>query len=281
MAIKIYKKNRAARKNSSIVDRSDLYKGAPHKALSKGRKRGSGRGSEGKITTRHRGGGAKRLQRMIDFGQDKLGVPAKIETVEYDPNRSANIALVVYRDGERRYVLAWEGAAVGDEMVAAETGVAERSGNRMPVEHITPGLTVFNVELMPGRGGKLFRSAGSYGTVMDVQGKYAQLKLPSGEIRLIQKESYATIGKVGNPDWRLQRIGSAGRKRRMGWRPTVRGKVMNPVDHPHGGGEGAQPIGLKHPKTKWGKPALGVKTRRPGKYSNSMILERRKPKKRK
>ncbi len=174
-------------------------------------------------------------------------------------------------------MLAWDGIVVGDTFMAAEK-TDEKSGNRTPLKNITPGLFVFNVEMIAGRGGKLLRSAGSYAVLMDVEGDYAQLKMPSGEIRLIPKDSYATIGKVSNPDWRLMRIGSAGRSRRLGRRPQVRGKVMNPVDHPHGGGEGAQPIGLKAPKTKWGKPALGVKTRRRGKYSNALILKRR-PKK--
>lgn len=277
MPIKIYKENRAARKNASIVDRSELHRGKPFKKLLRPKKRISGRGSEGKITVRHRGGGAKRHMRMVDFGQSKQDVAGRVERLEYDPNRSAFVALVLYRDGERRYMLAWEGAKVGSEfMVAAKS--KEIDGSRMMLESITPGAFVFNVEVQPGRGGKLLRSAGSYGILMDVQGEYAQLKMPSGEIRLIAKSSYATIGKVSNPDWRLMRIGSAGRSRRMGRRPQVRGKAMNPVDHPHGGGEGSQPIGMTHPKTKWGKPALGVKTRRPGKYSARLIVARRQKK---
>ncbi len=277
MAIINYKTNRAARKKMSTLDKTGVYKGKPHKNLTVSRNRLSGRGSAGKITVRHRGGGAKRLNRIVDFGQDKKGIPARVERVEYDPNRSANLALLVYSDGERRYVLAWEGAVEGSKVVADEK-TGEQDGNRMQLQNITAGLTVYNVELQPGRGGRLFRSAGTCGVLMDVQGKYAQLKLPSGEIRLIPKDAYATLGKVSNADWRHVRIGSAGRKRRMGWRPSVRGKAMNPVDHPHGGGEGLQPIGLPHPKTKWGKPALGVKTRRPGKYSDRLILERRKNK---
>ncbi len=280
MPVKIYKKNRAARRQASIIDRSGIHRGQPYKPLTASGKRTSGRGSEGKITTRHRGGGAKHLLRLVDFGQDKKGISAKVERVEYDPNRSAHLALVLYRDGERRYVLAWEGAKAGDEFIADEEA-PEKDGNRLQLQHVTPGLAVFNVELQPDRGGRLLRSAGSYGILMDTQGNYAQLKMPSGEIRLIPKNSYATVGKVSNADWRLVRFGSAGRMRRMGLRPQVRGKAMNPVDHPHGGGEGLQPIGLKYPKTKWGKHALGVKTRRPGKYSNHLILERRKKKKRK
>lgn len=280
MAIKIYKRNRAARKQSSIVDRRELHSGKPEKSLLLSAKHISGRGAEGKITIRHRGGGVKRLLRVVDNGQEKLNVPGRVERIEYDPNRSAYLALVVYKDGERRYILAWEEAKTGSTLLTAEKA-PEKPGSRMQLQNITPGAFVYNVELQPGRGGKLFRSAGSYGVLMDVQGKFALLKMPSSEVRLIPKESYATIGKVSNPDWRLVRIGSAGRKRRMGWRPSVTGKSMNPVDHPHGGGEGHQPIGLKYPKTPWGKHALGVKTRRAVKYSNSLIVSRRQKKARK
>lgn len=280
MPIKMYRSNRAARKNMSIVDRSELHRGAPHKALLAPRIRGSGRGSQGKITVRHQGGGAKQRLRVIDFGQDKLNIPATVERLEYDPNRTTHLALLKYADGERRYVLAWQGARPGDQIRATKEAL-EKSGNRIPLAFVTPGLSVFNVELQPGRGGQLFRSAGTYAIVMDVAGRYAQLKAPSGEIRLVLKESYATLGAASNPDWWLTRIGSAGRSRHMGRRPAVRGKAMNPVDHPHGGGEGNQPIGMKHPKTPWGKPALGVKTRRRGKYSDALILQRRPSRKKK
>src|SRR3989344_1414012 len=274
MAIKIYKPNRAARKNMSIVDRAGLHTGKPLKQLLIPATRTYGRGSEGKITTRHRGGGVKRRLRLVDVGQTKMNVPAKVEQVEYDPNSTAYLARIAYADGERRYVLAWEGAKIGDVVITQEKA-PETPGSRMQLKNITPGTFVFNVELLSGRGGKLFRSAGSYGILMDIKDDWAQVKMPSSEIRLILKDAYATIGQVSNPDWRHQRIGSAGRRRRMGWRPSVSGKAMNPVDHPHGGGEGHQPIGLPHPKTKWGKPALGVKTRRPNKYSDRYILERR------
>lgn len=277
MAIIVYRENRAARKNTSIVDRRKLVsRGRTVKRLTIHKQRGSGR-SLGTITVRHRGGGAKRRLRIVDFGQSKLGIPARVEHLEYDPNRSAHLAMLLYRDGERRYVLAWQGACEND-MVVSQEMAAETDGNRMQLKNMTPGVTVFNVEIHSGRGGKLFRSAGSYGVLMDVQDAYAQLKAPSGEIRLVSKDSFATIGKVGNADWGLMRIGSAGRSRRMGRRPQVRGKAMNPVDHPHGGGEGNQPIGLTHPKTKWGKPALGVKTRKRGKYSDPLIVARRKKK---
>ncbi len=280
MPVKIPKPNTAARKNISFVDRSGLHRGQPFKSLTDSRSRLSGRGSEGKITIRHRGGGAKRKLRAIDFGQGKLGISATVERLEYDPNRSAFVALLRYADGERRYSLAWEGAVVGNTVVAAEK-TPEKDGMRMMLKHVTPGLTVYNVEIKPGRGGKLFRAAGTGAIVMDVQDKYAQIKAPSGEIRLILKDAYATLGRASNADSWLVRVGSAGRSRRMGRRPQVRGKAQNPVDHPHGGGEGNQPIGLKHPKTKWGKPALGVKTRKRGKYSDSLILMRRGKKKEK
>lgn len=280
MSIKVYKTNRAARKNMSVVDRSDIYHGKPLKSLMAPRTRTSGRGSHGRMTVRHRGGGAKRLLRVVDFGQDRrIDVPARVERIEYDPNRSAYVALLLYSDGKRQYVLAWEGAKAGSQVIM-QSNAPEKKGNRTQLQHVTPGTAVFNVEIQPGRGGSLFRSAGSYGIVMDIQDKHAQLKMPSGEVRLIPKQSYGTIGKVSNADWRLVRIGSAGRKRRLGKRPQVRGKVMNPVDHPHGGGEGAQSLGMS-PKTKWGKPALGVKTRKKGKYSDHLILKRRRKKKRK
>ncbi|MDP3996993.1 MAG: 50S ribosomal protein L2 [Candidatus Andersenbacteria bacterium] len=279
MPVRNYKTNRAARKNMSVIDRRDLSAGKPHRSLVVGRKRLNGRGSQGIITVRHRGGGAKRLWRVVDFRQDKKDIPAKVEKIEYDPNRSAFLALLLYRDGERRYVVSWEGAREGDEIVVSDKA-PEKPGNRMALKAITPGTAVFNVELKPGRGGQILRAAGASAVLMDVKGGHAQLKMPSGEIRLIAREAYATIGEASNADAWLERAGSAGRMRRRGRRPQVRGKAMNPVDHPHGGGEGAQPIGLKHPKTLWGKPALGVKTRRKGKYSDSMILKRRTKKKR-
>lgn len=280
MAIKLYKTNSAARRKMSIVDRGNIHKGKPVKTLLVSKHATSGRGSEGKITIRHRGGGVKRRVRIISFAQEKLGVQGTVERIEFDPNRSAYLALVKYTDGDRRYILAWEGAAEGSLTITNEVA-PEKDGNRMKLKNITPGLFVHNVEIQENRGGTLFRSAGSYGVVMDVQKEHAQIKMPSSEIRLISKESYATIGTVSNPDWRLVRIGSAGRNRRLGKRPNVRGKVMNPVDHPHGGGEGAQSIGLKYPKTPWGKHALGVKTRKPKKYSDIFIIERRKNKRKK
>lgn len=278
MPVIIYKENRAARKNMSRVDRSKLHAGKPWRKLTQPKRRISGRNARGLITVRHRGGGAKRALRMVDFGQEKIGVPAKVERVEYDPNRSAFLALLKYADGDRRYRLAWEGAQAGDDAVTNEQA-AEKPGNRMKLQAITPGAKVFNVELKPGRGGQILRSAGVSAIVMDVKGDFAQLKMPSSEVRLVSRECFATVGEASNADKWLLRVGSAGRMRRMGRRPQVRGKAMNPVDHPHGGGEGLQPIGMPHPKTPWGKPALGVKTRQKGKYSDSMIVSRRQKKK--
>lgn len=274
MAIKFYGHNQAARKSASIVDRGSLHQGKPLRRLTAPKNRISGRGATGKMTIRHRGGGAKKAMRLIDFGQSKQNVLANVVRLEYDPNRSAFIALLQFQDGEKRYVLAWDKAVIGDQIIIKEDA-PEKIGNRLRLRHVTPGATVYNAEIMPERGGILFRAAGSYATVMDIQDKYALLKLPSGEMRYVPVDSWVNYGAVSNPDNRLVRIGSAGRNRRRGWRPIVRGKAMNPVDHPHGGGEGAQPIGLKHPKTKWGKPALGVKTRTRGKYSDAMIVARR------
>lgn len=278
MPVKKYKPTRSARKNMSIIDRSMLHQGKPWSSLVRANLQVNGRGADGIITVRHRGGGVKRMYRVIDFGQEKAGVEGRVERVEFDPNRSAFIVLVLFADGERRYRLAWEGAQVGDKIVTAEKA-AEQPGNRMPLAVVTPGATVFNVELKPGRGGQILRAAGCGAIVMDVKDQHAQLKMPSGEVRLVPKMSYATIGRASNSDLWLQRIGSAGRMRRLGKRPQVRGKAMNPVDHPHGGGEGLQPIGMKGPKTPWGKPALGVKTRRKGKYSDALIVQRRQKKK--
>lgn len=261
----------------SIVNRRGLHQGKSVKNLTTAKTRISGRGSEGRITVRHRGGGAKRNLRVIDFGQEKFGVAGRVERIEYDPNRTSFIALLLYEDGDRRYRLAWEGAKVGDKVMCGET-VVEQVGNRTKLANITPGAEIFNAELKSGRGGVLLRAAGTSALLMDVAGDFAQLKMPSGEIRLIHKDAYATIGKVSNSDAWLERVGSAGRMRRRGRRPQVRGKAMNPVDHPHGGGEGSQPIGLKHPKTKWGKPAMGVKTRVRGKYSDRYVLKRRNKK---
>jgi large subunit ribosomal protein L2 len=264
----------------TFADFSDLTKKKPEKKLLKAKKRCSGRNNQGKITVRHRGGGTKKHIRIIDFKRDKFDIPAKVAAIEYDPNRGARIALLHYADGEKRYIIASTGLSVGDKVVSSKKQVAIKDGNAMPIKFIPPGTPVYNVELEPGRGGKIARGAGNAVYVMGVEGKYAQIKMPSREIRLIKKECLCTVGQVSNPEHIHITIGKAGRKRHLGIRPTVRGSAMNPVDHPHGGGEGNQPIGLKHPKTPWGKPALGVKTRGK-KPSDKLIIQRRGKKRRK
>jgi large subunit ribosomal protein L2 len=273
MAIKIYRKNNAGRRNMSIVKPANVTDKKPEKSLIGRNSRKQGR-SKGKISVRHKGGGHKRSYRMIDFKQDKMNVSAKIEAIERDPNRSALIALIRFQDGERRYILAVEGMKADQEIMVAENAPVN-SGNRLAIKNIPVSTIISNIELIPGKGGKIVRSAGSGAVVMAVDSSFAQIKLPSGEIRLIPKDSYATIGQVSNFEHNAVTIGKAGRKRWMGVRPGVRGSAMNPVDHPHGGGEGRQGIGLKHPKTPWGKPALGKKTRKKKKYSNRFIIKRR------
>lgn len=276
MAIKIYKPTTPARRRTSVVDTRDLTKKRPEKALVKIKKRRAGRNNSGKITVRHRGGGAKRFLRTIDFKRDKFEVEAKVIAIEYDPNRNARIALLEYNDKEKRYIIAPVELKVGNKIISSEKKAEVKPGNAMPLRYIPTGIMIYNIELTPGKGGQIARSGGSSAISQSQEGKSAQIKLPSGEIRLVPKDSMATIGQVSNPDARAVRIGKAGRKRHMGIRPTVRGKAMNPVDHPHGGGEGGSPIGLKHPKTPWGKPALGVRTRRKGKFSDRFIVKRRK-----
>lgn len=280
MPIKIYKPTSPARRHSSVDAFLDITKTEPEKSLIVIKKKKSGRNATGKITVRHQGGGAKKYLRIIDFRRDKFDQPAKVGAIEYDPNRGARIALVVYSDGEKRYILAPDGLKVGDEIISSQKKIDIKIGNASPLEYIPTGFNVHNVELVPGKGGQLARGAGVVVMLMAVEGKYAQLKMPSGEIRLVPKECLATVGQVSNPDRRLIRWGKAGRMRHRGIRPTVRGKAMNPVDHPHGGGEGNQPIGLKHPKTPWGKPALGFITRKSVKKSDKLILKRRPSKKR-
>ena len=278
MPIKRYNPTTPGRRKSSVQSFKDITSTTPLKSLTRKRKQNAGR-SNGKITVRHRGGGAKRKVRVIDFKRQKLDVPGTVATIEYDPNRNARIALVNYADGERQYILAANGMKVGDKIVASSKKGQANIGNRFPLEVIPEGMSVYNIELQPGRGGQMVRGAGTSATFMGVDGKYAQLRMPSGEVRLVPRNAMATIGQVSNPDYRLIRWGKAGRTRHRGFRPTVRGKAMNPVDHPHGGGEGAQSIGMKHPKTPQGKPALGVKTRRK-RQSSKLILSRRKSKKR-
>ncbi len=258
----------------------DITKKKPEKKLTLAKKRKAGRGYKGRVTIRHRGGGAKRRIRIIDYKRNKFDQEAEVKSIEYDPNRGARIALVQYKDNEKRYIIAPINLKVGQKILSSRDKIDFNLGNAMPLKYIPVGMTVYNIELEPGKGGQIVRGAGTGAKLMAVEGKYAQLKLPSGEIRLILKNCLATIGQVSNPDRKHIKLGKAGRKRYLGIRPTVRGKAMNPVDHPHGGGEGKQPIGLKGPKTPWGKPALGVKTRKKHKKSNKFILQRRKTKRR-
>ncbi|MFW0837616.1 MAG: 50S ribosomal protein L2 [Candidatus Komeilibacteria bacterium] len=281
MAIKIYKPTTPGRRQTSVLVNSDLSKIKPLKKLRQVKKKKGGRNNQGKITVRHQGGGHKRFVRIIDFKQDKYDIPAKVERLEYDPNRNTSIALLLYADGERRYILAADGMSVGDKILSSKEKFYTGHGNRFPLELIPSGQSVYNIELQVSRGGKIVRSAGATATLLVIEGKFAQLRLPSGEVRKVPKECMASIGQVANQEFRNIRWGKAGRMRHKGIRPTVRGKVMNPVDHPHGGGEARNPIGLKHPKTPWGKPALGVKTRRANKASSKLIVQRRKKKRRK
>ncbi|RJQ35601.1 50S ribosomal protein L2 [Candidatus Parcubacteria bacterium] len=275
MAIKVYKPTTPARRETSVLVNKSLSKKRPEKSLLMKRKQNSGRNAQGKITVRHKGGGAKRFIRIIDFKRNKFDVVGKVEAIEYDPNRNANLALVVYIDGERRYILAPEGLKVGDKVISSQNRLSVKPGYNMPLKHIPTGTEIHNVELTPGKGGQMARSAGNFLTLMALADGKAQLKMPSGEFRLVLDNCMATIGTPSNSEYRNVRFGKAGRKRHMGIRPSVRGKVMNPVDHPHGGGEGHNPIGMKHPKTYTGKPAYGVKTRKRTKQSNSLIIKRR------
>ncbi|MBU0597504.1 50S ribosomal protein L2 [Patescibacteria group bacterium] len=276
MAVKVHKPTTPGRRKSSVVDTSVLSKVKPYKKLLNIKKSTAGRNSRGKITVRHRGGGHKRFYRVVDNQRTKYDKPAEVVTLEYDPNRTAWIALIKYEDEEKQYIIMPEDLKVGDTVVASKEKAEIKPGNRLPLTKIPLGITVHDIELQPGSKGTMVRAAGSGAIVQSQEGNYAQLKLPSGEIRLFNKNCMASIGQVSNVDHENTRIGKAGRNRWLGKRPTVRGKAMNPVDHPHGGGEGSNPIGLKHPKTPWGKPALGVKTRKKGKYSDKFIITKRK-----
>jgi large subunit ribosomal protein L2 len=280
MAIKVYKPTTPARRRTSVDRFDDVTRQRPNRKLRLAKKRTGGRNSSGRITVRHRGGGAKRFHRLVDYRREKFDMPAQVEAIEYDPNRKARIALVKYQDGEQRYILAPVDLQVGDQVISSPQRTEIKSGNRMPLEHIPLGMLVYNIEVTPGKGAQLVRTAGSSAKLMAVEGTYATIRMPSSEVRLIPRQAMATIGQVSNPDAMHIRIGKAGRKRHLGIRPTVRGKAMNPVDHPHGGGEGSNPIGLKNPKTPWGKPALGVLTRKMKKYSDKFIVRRRTKKKR-
>jgi large subunit ribosomal protein L2 len=273
MGIRVYKPTSSARRFMSVLTFEEITKKAPEKSLTETLKKHSGRNAQGKITVRHQGGGNKIKYRVIDFKRDKKDIPAKVTAIEYDPNRSAFIALLTYADGEKRYILAPLDLKVGATVVAGEHADIT-AGNALPISSIPVGTLIHNIEIKPGRGGQIARSAGMAAQLMAKEGAYAQVRLPSGEVRKIPMNAYATIGTVGNTDHENVRIGKAGRQRHMGVRPSVRGVVMNPCDHPHGGGEGKSPVGMPSPVTPWGKPALGYKTRKHKKYSNRLIVKR-------
>ena len=277
MAIKKYKPTSPARRQMTVSTFEEITKKTPERSLLEPLKSTAGRNSYGRITVRHRGGGTKRKYRVIDFKRDKRDMKANVIAIEYDPNRSANIALLQYEDGEKRYIIAPVDLHVGDVVECSATADI-RPGNALPIANIPVGTVIHNIELMPGKGAQLVRAAGNSAQLMAKEGKYGQVRLPSGEVRMIRLDCIATIGQVGNIDHENISIGKAGRKRHMGWRPTVRGVVMNPNDHPHGGGEGKSPIGMPSPVTPWGKPALGYKTRKHKKASNKFIVKRRNQK---
>ena len=274
MGIKRYRPITPSQRQMTVSDFAEITKSTPEKSLTVHLKKHSGRNGQGKITVRHRGGGAKIKYRIIDFKRLKDGVPARVAAIEYDPNRTANIALLFYADGEKSYILAPNGLKVGDKLMSGEEAEV-RVGNALPMKSIPVGTEIHNIEMKPGRGGQLVRSAGNVAQLMAKDEKYATVRLPSSEMRLVPVNCRATIGQIGNLDNELINIGKAGKKRHMGIRPTVRGSVMNPNDHPHGGGEGRAPIGRPAPSTPWGKPALGYKTRKKNKHSNKYIVRKR------
>ena len=274
MAIKHYKPTTPGHRGMTVLDYSELSKVAPEKSLLETLKKNSGRNSYGRITVRHRGGGNRKKYRIIDFKRDKAGIPATVMTIEYDPNRTAFIALLQYEDGEKRYIIAPVGLKVGDTVLSGK-GADIKPGNALPLTEIPVGTVIHNIELYPGKGAQLARSAGNMAQLMAKENGMALLRLPSGELRNVPAACMATIGSVSNPEHENVNIGKAGRKRHMGWRPTVRGSVMNPCDHPHGGGEGRAPIGRPSPVTPWGKPTLGYKTRSKHNKSDKFIIKRR------
>ena len=276
MAVKIYKPITPGLRGMTGYTFEEITKDKPERSLIVIRKNHAGRNSDGRITVRHRGGGERRYIRIVDMRRDKIDVPAKVIAMEYDPNRTARIALVQYKDGEKRYILAPIGLKVNDSVVSGPK-VEIRTGNAMPISNIPVGSTIHNIEMKPGKGGQLVRAAGSSAQLLAKEGDYAQIRLPSGEVRLILQTCYATIGQLGNLDHSNVKLGKAGRKRHLGIRPTVRGTAMSPRDHPHGGGEGRQPVGMPGPKTPWGKPALGYKTRS-NKKTDKYIVRRRNAK---
>ena len=278
MAVKIYKPTSPGRRGMTGHTFEEITGARPTRSLLKTLRKRGGRNARGKITVRHRGGGHRRSYRVIDWKRDKVDVPASVASIEYDPNRSARIALLQYSDGEKRYIISPLGLAVGDMVIASKTGEI-RPGNCLPLARIPLGTQVHNIELQPGRGGQLARAAGSSAQLVAKEGSYAHIRLPSGEVRLIRQDCVATVGEVGNVDHQNVKLGKAGRKRHMGVRPTVRGSAMSPRDHPHGGGEGRQGIGLPGPKTPWGKPALGKRTRR-NKRTNKYVVRHRSKRRR-
>ena len=273
MPIKKYKPTSPGRRQMAVLTYEELTTDKPERSLLEPLRKKAGRNNEGRISVRHRGGGQKRFYRVIDFKRNKDGILAKVATVEYDPNRSANIALLHYADGEKRYILAPQGLKVGDTVVSG-ADVDIKPGNTLPLRNIPTGTLLHNIELNPGRGGQMVRSAGGVAQLMAKEGDYSHIRMPSGEVRLVRLDCRATIGQIGNLDFENVSVGKAGRTRWKGIRPTVRGSAMNPVDHPHGGGEGRSPIG-RNPCTPWGKPALGAKTRHKRKTSDKMIVKRR------
>jgi large subunit ribosomal protein L2 len=278
MPIKAYKPTSPGRRGMSVSTFEEITKTKPERSLLAPLRKKAGRNFRGKITVRHRGGGHKRRYRLIDFKRDKFGIPAKVTSIEYDPNRSARIALLTYADGEKRYIIAPLGLMVGSVLMSGSEAEI-RVGNALPLTNIPAGTVIHNIELQQGRGGQLVRSAGTSAQLVAKEGKYAHVRLPSGEVRLIHQQCMATIGQVGNTDHGNISLGKAGRKRHRGWRPAVRGSAMSPRDHPHGGGEGRAPIGMPSPKSPWGKPTLGKKTRR-NKSTDKWIVRRRGKKRR-
>mgnify|MGYP006266886825 CR=1 FL=1 len=274
MGIRSYRPYTPGTRQATVPDFSEITKTEPEKSLTKFKHNAKGRNNRGVVTSRHRGGGHKRLYRQIDFRRDKHNIPAKVAAIEYDPNRNTRIALLFYQDGEKRYIIAPAGLEIGKTIIAGVDAPFE-VGNALPLGRIPLGTEVHNIELVPGRGGQMVRAAGGSAQVVAKEGNYVTLKLPSKEVRMVRKECYATIGKVGNADVRNVKLGKAGRSRHLGRKPHVRGGAMNPVDHPHGGGEGRAPIGRSGPVTPWGKPALGMKTRHKKKQSSTLIVRRR------
>jgi large subunit ribosomal protein L2 len=278
MALKLHKPTNNGRRMLATIDYVELDGDRPRKSLVHGKKENAGRNAQGRITVRHRGAGNKRRLRDVDFIQDKFDIAGRVDSIQYDPFRSSFIALIVYRDGDYRYIPLPEGLKKGQAVMSSKKKIDLVLGNRMPLKHIPTGVVISQIEIDPGKGARIARSAGNLATVVAKEGPWVQVRMPSGEIRLVNKEASATIGQVSNLDHANVRLGKAGRARWLRRRPTVLGKNMNPVDHPHGGGEGHNSIGLVHPKTPWGKPALGVKTRRPKKWSNRLIVRPRKGK---